>query len=160
MRTAPTLSALGATRASGLHVLADALGVRWIAVGGGSCELRLSESPLLAETRESVLAISVAVDVCGSNAARSAVAVGARISTTSLSISLLREPEPGELWAEGSVEGLGEEGEHGGPFASTVRVSDGAGHLAVGMTGPPASGCRRCPGRTGPTGPRGSSIRR
>jgi acyl-coenzyme A thioesterase PaaI-like protein len=130
----PSLSALGASGRTGLHVLADALGVCWIAVGGGACELRLAESPLLAETRESVLAISVAADVCGCNAARSAVAVGARISTTGLSLSLLREPEPGELTAGGAVHGLGEaDGGRGRPFASAVRIADSAGPLATGL---------------------------
>ena len=130
----PSLSALGVSGRTGLHVLADALGVRWIAVGDGACELRLAESPLLSETRESVLAISVAADVCGCNAARSAVAVGARISTTGLSLSLLREPEPGELTAEGSVHGLGkEDGGRGRPFASAVRIADCAGPLAIGL---------------------------
>jgi acyl-coenzyme A thioesterase PaaI-like protein len=128
------LSALASTGRTGLHVLADALGVRWVEVGDGACEVHLAESPLLAETRESVLAISVAADVCGCNAARSAVAVGARISTTGLSVSLLREPEPGELTARGAVEGLGEEdGGRGRPFASAVRIADPAGPLAIGL---------------------------
>lgn len=86
-------------RASGLHPLGDALGLRWGHCAGGKATVRLADAALLDDPDASLLKVSVAADIAASSSARTLVAEGARIATTSLMMSLPRPPANGEVTA-------------------------------------------------------------
>lgn len=122
--------------ASGLHPLGDALGVRWCRCANGEAIVRLVDAEVLDDPDAAFLALAVAADLAASSSARSVVASGARVATTSLMLMLSRSATPGGLqaaaWLDGTLEAklrppCG--------FSSWVSVTDSRGHCATGVVG-------------------------
>lgn len=118
---------------SGIHPLADILGVRRSTPSPEVSRLTMTASPLLGENPQTLLPAMVGVDLCGSGAVRTGIDPADRIATTALGAFLSRGIRPGSLELRASLQHHGDADARGRrSFSATVEIADSAGPVGAG----------------------------